>query len=67
MGDVFKKVLGTLNSTTGESTTDRAEKDKRRAEGEKKAANDRARRNTQTKALNKKAEREYEERWNSRG
>ncbi len=67
MGNIFDRVLKGVNSTTGESTTDRAEKDKRRAEGEKKAANDRARRNTQTKALNKKAEREYEERWNSRG
>lgn len=67
MGDIFKKVLGALNGTTGESTADRAESDRRKAEGERKAANDRARRNTQTRALNKKAEREYEERWKDRG
>jgi hypothetical protein len=56
-----------VNGTTGETNPERAEKDKRRAEGEAKAANDRTRRNTQTKALNRKEEREREERWNQRG
>jgi hypothetical protein len=67
MGNIFDKVLKGVNSTTGESTSDRAEKDKRKAKGETQAANDRTRRNTQTRALNRKEEREYEERWKERG
>lgn len=63
----FDAVRKGLNSTKGLTKAQRAELDKRKIEGEKKAANDRARRNNQTKALNKKAEREYEKRWKNRG
>lgn len=63
----FEAVRKGLNSTKGLTKAQQAELDKRRIEGEKRAANDRARRNNQTKAMNKKAEREYEKRWAKRG
>ena len=63
----FDTVMKGANGTKGLTKAQQAELDKRRIEGEKSAANDRARRNSQTKALNKKAEREYEKRWKNRG
>jgi hypothetical protein len=64
---IFRKVLKGNNSTTGESTKDKAKRDKLKAEGEKKASFERAMRNNRTKAFNKKLEREYNERWDNRG
>jgi hypothetical protein len=65
--DAYNKVMKGLKSTKGLTKTQRAELDRLKAMGEKQAAADRARRNNQTKALNKKAEREYEKRWKGRG
>jgi hypothetical protein len=65
--DTFDKVMKGLKGTRGESSADRAEKDKRLVKGRDQAANDRARRNNKTKALNKKDEREYQKRWKNRG
>jgi hypothetical protein len=65
--DTFDQVMKGLKGTKGLTKAQQAELAKRKAMGEKQAASDRARRNNQTKALNKKAEREYEKRWKGRG
>jgi hypothetical protein len=50
-----------------ERNKERAEQDKRKQRGTDQAAWDRYRRNNQSKALSKKAEREAEQRWKNRG
>jgi hypothetical protein len=65
--DTFDKVMKGLKSTNGLTKAQRAELDKRLVKGNAQASSDRTRRNTQTKAFNKKAEREYEKRWKNRG
>lgn len=69
--DVLKKVLKGLASTKGDSPEARREQTKRTVLGRDQAAQDRARRNTQTKGFNRKEESrkkaESDERWGRRG
>jgi len=53
---VFNKVMNGLNSTTGDSAKDRREAAERKVKGRDQAAQDRGRRNNQTKGFNRKAE-----------
>ncbi len=68
---VFKKVMDGIRSTSGDSPQERREQAQRKVQGRDQAAQDRARRNTQTKAFNRKEEArkkaESDERWGRRG
>lgn len=68
---VFRRVMDGLNSTSGDSPQQRREAAERKVKGRDQAAQDRARRNTQTKGFNRKAEAqrkaESEARWSYKG